>query len=33
MKLPFKDEFDYVFCSNVLLHLPEIYKPLKQLLK
>jgi len=32
--LPFKkNSYDIVFCSNVLLHLPEIYNPLKQLLK
>ena len=33
-KLPFKKKmFDITFCSNVLLHLPEIKKPLEELLK
>ena len=32
--LPFKrNSFDITYCSNVLLHLPEIKKPLKELLR
>jgi len=33
-KLPFKkDEFDIVICNNVLLHIPNLIKPIKELLR
>ena len=33
-KIPFKkDEFDIVICSNVITHIPEIIRPLKEMLK
>jgi len=33
-KLPFKNgEFDIVICNNVLLHIPNLIKPIKELLR
>ncbi len=33
-KIPYeKDNFDFVICSNVLTHIPEITRPLKEMLR